>query len=605
MTHNYKMGMKINRYGLSMLFVLSCFMLLFVRTAHVLAADEEFPWILFYPAITGVAHEKVPYWGPVETITNVGPVAAFDSLMDNKGNVTVVWKYISSTNEYVSFMTKRFDVGSGWSPIEKIETLTVGMSDSIYHSGPKLIMDHMGNINMVWATKSSPATNRVDKFWARRYTKANGWEEKETLYSTANNYPYNCLENSNKDISVCTSKFTVEGFVEGGYIFFKTGDLWRLGGALATRTMYYMEFPDPLPSFLANFGFVDKSGNFILYEVDTQNNTLYASHYSISTDTIIKSVVHNGITSGAYEPQIVRDMTGNATIIWRDFDGNKYNLWANHYTEGGGWGTARIISDEQTGGDILSSLYSKKTHVLVDHLGNVTVIWIQKNDGPTGSNRNLWVNRYQSGTGWGNAELIENISWNVENPLMTLDSQGNITVVWKQYNGQYYRLWSKHHTAISGWGSVQEIPTAFSQRIPKKLIVDKLDNVILIYWLYDTQHIYSMRYTAESGWGNYGWVSGGFSDDVIIHTVLDDSNNITIFMQDASFSSSPIGKYFSGARHSQGTDWYLQQFISPWASKNPHPQIMVDSKGRVTVVFGFMPFPEFLSGINAIQLDYQ
>jgi hypothetical protein len=595
-----------------MLLVLFCFMLLFGWVTLVFAEDEEFPWILFYPAITGTAHVKVPSWGAIETITNVGPVAYFDSLMDSKGNVTVVWKYISSTNEYVLFLNKRFDVGSGWSPIEKIETLTVGMADSIYHSGPKLITDHMGNINMVWATKTSPLSNRPDKFWARRYTKVNGWEEKEPLHSSTNNSPFNCLEDLNGNISVCTSQYTAIGFAEEGYIFYKIGNRWRLGGASwPSRTLYYFEYPKPLPSFIDNFGFVDEFGNFILYETNNTNSTLYVSHYSINSDSMNREVVHNRISSKISDIHIVRDIAGDATIVWRDFDGSKYNLWANHYTAGVGWDTAEIIIDDNQTRDVLASTYSDNLHVVVDHFGNVTAIWVQGYDGRTGSNRNLWTNRYLKGTGWGQAELIEERSWDALDPMMAMDTQDNITVVWGQYSGQYNRLWSKRHSASGGWGPVQEIPTGFTRRIPKELIVDNLDNVTLIFRyagdsMDDPTGLSSIRYSVGSGWGGAGGISCCFKDDLNIQAVLDGTNNITLFMLDRSYYyGSPVGSQLTSARSTEEGGWYLQESISPWAFYKPGPHAMVDSVGNITVVFGEMLFPESISMIRTIQLTYQ
>lgn len=66
MTHIYKNRMKITQYGMSMLHVLFCFLLLFGWTAWAFAGDEEFPWILFYPAITGVKR-AVPVKRPPPT----------------------------------------------------------------------------------------------------------------------------------------------------------------------------------------------------------------------------------------------------------------------------------------------------------------------------------------------------------------------------------------------------------------------------------------------------------------------------------------------------------------------------------------------------------
>lgn len=54
MTHLRKNGMRITQYVLSIFLMFFCIILLFSTAVWAFADDEEFPWILFYPAITGV-----------------------------------------------------------------------------------------------------------------------------------------------------------------------------------------------------------------------------------------------------------------------------------------------------------------------------------------------------------------------------------------------------------------------------------------------------------------------------------------------------------------------------------------------------------------------
>ena len=41
----------------------------------------------------------------------------------------------------------------------------------------------------------------------------------------------------------------------------------------------------------------------------------------------------------ASSPQVAIDTNGNALAVWRQSDGTRYNIWANRYTAGTGWGS--------------------------------------------------------------------------------------------------------------------------------------------------------------------------------------------------------------------------------------------------------------------------
>ena len=107
-------------------------------------------------------------------------------------------------------------------------------------------------------------------------------------------------------------------------------------------------------------------------------------------------LIETDTEGSAYVPEVSVDPFGNAVAVWQVFDGIHSNIWSNRYTAGVGWGTAELIMINNAG-------QAGFPQVSVDYSGNAVAVWVQSD----GIHSNMWSNRYTSGVGWGNAELIE------------------------------------------------------------------------------------------------------------------------------------------------------------------------------------------------------
>src|SRR2546427_420007 len=103
------------------------------------------------------------------------------------------------------------------------------------------------------------------------------------------------------------------------------------------------------------------------------------------------SISGNVSVSNRQNPQIAMDTKGNAIAVWFE---NWSNLWANRYTSGIGWDTPTLL--ETGDGDVGSPV------ITMGHAGDAIAVWNQSD----GLQWNLWANRYSFGTGWGAATLI-------------------------------------------------------------------------------------------------------------------------------------------------------------------------------------------------------
>ena len=96
------------------------------------------------------------------------------------------------------------------------------------------------------------------------------------------------------------------------------------------------------------------------------------------------------------------------------------------------WGTAVLIETEAG--------VAEGAQVAVDPQGNVTVVWHQFNG--THTPFDLWANRFVPGVGWGTAVLIETEAGVAVGAQVAVDPQGNVTVVWGQWNDTRSNIWA-------------------------------------------------------------------------------------------------------------------------------------------------------------------
>ncbi len=63
------------------------------------------------------------------------------------------------------------------------------------------------------------------------------------------------------------------------------------------------------------------------------------------------------------------DANGNATAVWQQFDGTRFNVWSNRYSANGGWGTPVLI--ESGPGDVYF------VQIAMNSSGNAIAVWEQ------------------------------------------------------------------------------------------------------------------------------------------------------------------------------------------------------------------------------------
>ena len=127
----------------------------------------------------------------------------------------------------------------------------------------------------------------------------------------------------------------------------------------------------------------DSSDNAIAvwYQSDGTRNNIWANRFN-GTSWGTAELIEAGDASNAAYPQIAFDSSGNAIAVWDQYYGTRYNIWANRF-DGASWGSAELIE----AGDAGNAIHSQ---IAFDSSGNAVAVWTQWD----GTRYNVYANRF-------------------------------------------------------------------------------------------------------------------------------------------------------------------------------------------------------------------
>lgn len=285
-------------------------------------------------------------------------------------------------------------------------------------------------------------------------------------------------------------------------------------------------------------------------------------------------IIDNSGDFDASQPKAAADPEGNAITVWKQWDGERFNIWANRYVPGTGWGTSESIENENKGN-------AENPRVAVDRNGNAIAIWHQWD----GARYNVWANRYVPGTGWGNAQTVDNDNGDAENPQIGVDANGYAIAVWTQKDSVRDNIWASRYIPKTGWSTPQLIETnnegwAFFPQIA----VDPSGNATAVWYQWDgaRNNVWTNRYTPSAGWGAAELLeTDNAASAGSPQIAVDPLGNATAIWTQSDGSSINI----MARRYVPGTGWGNIEVIENGNANAYVPQIAVDPSGNATAVW--------------------
>jgi hypothetical protein len=284
-----------------------------------------------------------------------------------------------------------------------------------------------------------------------------------------------------------------------------------------------------------------------------------------------------------FDPQVAVDGSGNAVAVWVQIGYPRWDIYANRYAAGSGWGNANLIETDDAG-----NAYGPQ--VAVDASGNAVAVWFQAEEDfslPFPYLRdNIWANRYVAGSGWGTATLIETDAGFALDPQVAVDGKGNAVAVWSQSDGTRFSIWANRYVAESGWGTATLIETdEAGDAWAPQVAVDGGGNALAVWHQSDgtRNNIWANRYAADSGWERATLIETDDAGDAQHPQVAVDrsGNAVAVWYQ----SNGTLNNTWAN-RYAAGSGWERATLIeTDNAGDAQDPQVAVDGSGNALAVW--------------------
>ena len=353
---------------------------------------------------------------------------------------------------------------------------------------------------------------------------------------------------------------------------FTIGPVWRFETPNLWGTAQLIETDNAGNAYRPQVA-IDSSGNAIAvwYQWDGTRDNIWSNRYVPGTGWGTARLIETNNAGDAYGPQIAIDSNGNAIVVWYQSDGTRYNIWSNRYEPGTGWGAAQLIETDNAGN-------AYRSQVAIDSSGNAIAVWYQSD----GTRKNIWSNRYEPRTGWGTAQLIENSIESASFPRVAIDSTGNAIVVWKHF----YSIRSNRYELETGWGTAQILNKGGKIGSSPQIVIDSGGNAIIVWGQFDgacyNYNIYSNRYVSGVGWGRTRLIetTNGYAKNSQI-AIDSNGNAIAVWYQ-----WDEIRDNIWANRYVPGTGWGTAQLIEGDNTGTAYnPQVAIDSSGNAIAVW--------------------
>jgi hypothetical protein len=197
---------------------------------------------------------------------------------------------------------------------------------------------------------------------------------------------------------------------------------------------------------------------------------------------------------GAFDHHEVTDVQGHTLAVWEQFDGERFNIWANRKAPGLGWGVALLIETDNAG-----SAYNPR--VAVDSQGNAVAVWQQLD----GQHSRIAANRYMVGTGWSKAQWIDAPDTKEAHaPQVSFDGQGNAIAVWQSKVGQRMGIVANRMVPGAGWGLAAPIETGNGFASAPHIASDAQGHLVALWQLQGSKDttVHIKKYVTGVGWGS-------------------------------------------------------------------------------------------------------
>ncbi|MBN1525109.1 MAG: hypothetical protein JW904_11530 [Spirochaetales bacterium] len=365
-------------------------------------------WICYYSPSTGW---ELPLL--LETDDN-GAAGTAVIAFNGSGRGFAVWPQSDGINYNV--MCRQYIPETGWGAPLNIENYDDDSADSA-----KVAVDVAGNAFVVWLQKNGGRAT----IWSNHYNITTGWDGPVQISNAGLYIAGSAGIACDKTGNAIATWLQVDS---------AQGDIWtcRYDSSTGWDAPEIIESNIPMSSGTPS---IVSDGDDNMIVIWTQSNGTFSNcwtrRYIAGTGWTTAVKIDNN-SGEAWRPVIAMNESGNAFAVWSQYDGIDYNIWANTFSPGSGWGTAQLIEFSDDGGAAFPD-------IACNNRGDAVAVWSYEDE----PYLNIYANQYIKESGWGDAFLIESSDLgNAGLAKVACDSNKNAVAVWRQYDGSRADIWA-------------------------------------------------------------------------------------------------------------------------------------------------------------------
>lgn len=372
--------------------------------------------------------------------------------VDRNGNANAIWIGFDGVN-YVVQTSKRASGGSWSSPLT--------LSDSLGNAQtPSICIDYSGNVVATW----SQYDGTYSMIQAARVPFGGAWSTPVNISSSGTNSDSCVLEiDSRGNVG---NAVAVWHRYNGSNFVIQSATL-SSGGSWSSPVDVSASGDDAL----APAATVDPSGNALVAYVryDGTNFNVFSSGL-LYLQLWGPNFLLSSPNQPNYGPVVRTDTSGNATVLWSQFNGSNYVIKTSSSLLGAAWSIPVTLS--------ASGQNAYLSDFAIDSLGNIRAIWVRFNGSNyilQGSNRSIlgfWSSPVNiSATG-------QDVGW----MKIAMDPQGNCVAIWDVFDGVNSKVQAARLPKNGSWTTPVDVSSAGQSAYSPSIGVDSAGNSVAV-WL--------------------------------------------------------------------------------------------------------------------------
>jgi hypothetical protein len=296
----------------------------------------------------------------------------------------------------------------------------------------------------------------------------------------------------------------------------------------------------------------------------------YLSHDALAYWSPAKRLTWNA--GNSEDPAIAIDTNNHIHVVWGDETPGNYEIYYKKSTDGGAsWITKKLSYNL---GD------SKKPSIAIDSNNHIHVVW---GDETPGNYEIYYKKSTNGGASWTTKRLTYN-SGDSSSPVIAIDSNNHIHVVWGDYSPSNNEIYYKKSTNGGTSWTVKRI-TYNSGGSFFPAIAINTSNHIHVAWMDDTPGNWEIYYKRSTNSGA-SWITKKltYNSARSVNPAIAINSNNHIYVLWADATPGTLQLYYKKSTNN-GTSWTVRRLTYTYDNTSDNPAIAIDSNKHIHVVW--------------------